>query len=174
MTIHCVSFGTLWWLDRHIDRITGCLVPERSCFKCTTGFRNGNKDVWNSKTKGILRLNVATHRNVVTSSDVLQGRFDSAGIAEYQLTNRLLLGRRLDNTVPIDAHLVTVRSEECGHIDFRSDWKTGRVRLFSSSFNHRTNDQETMLLMPSAATIRTTLGEWGILWNSRLAYLGLV
>jgi hypothetical protein len=161
-------------MDKYVDSTTGCVVSHRSCFKSTTGFHQGNHDVWKSKTKGILRVNVATHWNVSKPGDLLQGRFESRGIEEYRQTNSLLLGRRLEESAPIDAHLVTIRSADCGHIDFKSEWKSSGVRIVSSSFHNRTREQETMLLIPAAATITTTLGEWGILWNSKLAYLGLV
>jgi hypothetical protein len=176
MIVRCLSFGTAWWLRPYLDPKTGQIIRQQSTFMNTTGFRRGKRVVWGHKTAGFVRLNAATHPSLTDPAELLQSNFKISGIESFRNSNRILLGKRVASGAPCDAYLVTLTSEEYGQIDFTSDWRSPKVRIVSSSFNStgHSNQQETMLLVPNLGTIKSSLGEWGIIWNSRIAYLGMI
>jgi hypothetical protein len=86
------------------------------------------------------------------------------GIEMWNGQKRLLLRRAVGRDVHVNAYLVVVRSQVCGRIDFRANWRTAGVRVVCASSNK--GRQETLVLMPPNSTIKTEFGSWQIRWRS--------
>jgi hypothetical protein len=171
--VRCISFGTHWWLRPGTDRKTGAVIRARSAFLNTTGFARGTNVTRCHKTPGFVRVNAAMNPQFSTPTELLDGKFATNGIELYKESNRLLLKARVGNSVPTDAFLVCLRSEAEGTINFKSSWRRGPVRIFSTSFHEGSGAQESLFVIGPGGIVTTDLGEWEVECNSKRAILVL-
>ena len=159
MIIHCLSFGSLWWLRPGKDAYSSTRYTEQAALFNTTGFKSGSRERRNWIVSGIVRFNVGTCMDQRIRLDHIDtGKFFTSGLEHRGAENRILLTRKVKGRTPADMILVCIKSEEHGRIAFDSEWRSGGVRILSAS-EHR-DRQESLVLMPAATSITTKRGTW--------------
>jgi hypothetical protein len=171
--VRCLSFGSASWLRPGTDGKTGAIIRTRSAFFNTSGFVRGTRFIWAHKTPGFIRVNAAMSSQISSFAELIDCKFATNGIETYKESNRLLLKARVGNSVATDAFLVCLRSGAEGTIDFKSSWRRGPVRIFSTSFHEGSGSQESLLLIGPGGIVTTDLGEWEVECNSKMAILAL-
>jgi hypothetical protein len=157
--IHCLSFGSLWWIRPGSDAASSTKFTKQAALFNTTGFKSGSRERRNWIIGGIVRFNVGTCLDQRMRLDHIEtGKFFSSGLEHRGSENRILLTRKVKASTPADMILLCIGNEVHGRIAFDSEWRSGGVRILSASeFRDR---QETLILMPVAATITTKRGTW--------------
>jgi hypothetical protein len=150
MIIALEGFGSIWSVRRG-------QCPERTAFYNTTGILSGERLRHSSRIFGQLRFNAIggfhprhVERNI--------GRvFESPGIPDP--SGCLLLHHFLDGVRVPDYYLFTVTADRAGELRIdQAGWKSdGVVLVAMSEFREQ---QESMLLMPPHAWIRSGLGRF--------------
>jgi hypothetical protein len=170
MIIHCLSFGTLWWLRPGNDPESGARFTSQAAVFNTTGFASGSRERRNWIIPGVVRFNAGTSlEQRIRPDQIVQGRFSSPGIERNGSQNRLLLMRKVKANTPVDFFLACISCEIHGRILFDSEWRSRGVRILAASEFRR--QQESLVLLPADGHIRTTLGKWRCIWTKTTATL---
>jgi hypothetical protein len=173
MIIHCLSFGTLWWLRPGNDRESAARFASQAAVFNTTGFATGTRERRNWIVPGVVRFNAGTClEQRIKPEQVGQGRFFSPGIERNGSQNRLLLTRKVKANAPADLLLACISCEEHGRISFDSEWRSRGVRILAAS--EFRGKQESLVLLPADGYVRTTLGKWRCVWTGSTATLGRI
>jgi hypothetical protein len=169
MLIRCVSFGSIWWL-RPGDRLSDPLrYTARAATFNTTGFISGARDRRHWHVSGIVRFNMAMYGRADGAAVFEQDCYESPGLEKRGTWNRVLLGRRVKQSVRAERILICVRCGEIGRINFDDSWHDFNISVVAASaFRGR---QETLLLAKYGAELRTDTGKWEITWNGILRKL---
>jgi hypothetical protein len=165
LIVHCLELGSDWWNGIRYD-VDGCYAPAKSTFLNTTSMPRGSnskkyRQCWN--VVGSVRFNLAGFPRATMPSDLLGVNALTNGLELFNGVKRLLFRRAVSSATEVDACLVVVRSVTCGRIDFRSNWKSAGVEVVCASATK--GQQETLVLMPNKASIRTEDGTWEIQWQ---------
>ena len=170
MIIHCLSFGTLWWLRPGNDIESILKFSSQAAVFNTTGFISGSRERRNWIVPGVIRFNLGTcMEQRVNPERQQQTRFFSSGLERKGTQNRLLLSRKVKANAPVDSFLVRMSEKEHGRISFDSEWRSQGVRLVAASeFGTR---QESLMLLPMNGCVRTDQWEWRIVWAGLTASL---
>ena len=170
MIIHCVSFGTLWWLRPGREDASSAKFTSQAAIFNTTGFKQGARERRNWIIAGVVRLNAGTcFDQRIRPEQIQQERFMSPGLERNGSQNRLLLTRKVRAGTPVDMLLVRISCVEYGRISFNSEWRSRGIRVLAASeFHHK---QETLLLMPPDGQVATASGNWRCLWTGSTATL---
>ena len=170
MIVHCVSFGTLWWLRPGNDNESSLKFSSQAAVFNTTGFISGSRERRNWIVPGVIRFNLGTcMEQRVNPERQQQTRFFSSGLERQGTQNRLLLSRKVKANAPVDLLLVSMSEKDRGRISFDSQWRSQGVRLVAASeFGTR---QESLVLLPMDGFVRTHQGEWRIVWAGSTATL---
>ena len=107
-------------------------------------------------------MNVAPHQTSVFRP----GKYESSGVETRGEWNRVLLNRRLPDTKKPDRILLCVQSRAVGRIEFDSSWCTNDVLIVAGSAFR--GDQETLILAPPGAQLKTERGDWEVTWTGLL------
>jgi hypothetical protein len=174
MIIHCLSFGTLWWLRPGNDPESAARFTSQAAVFNTTGFASGSRERRNWIIPGVVRFNAGTSLEQRISPDqivqgLVHGRFSSPGIERNGSQNRLLLMRKVKANTPVDFFLACISCEIHGRILFDSEWRSRGVRVLAASEFRR--QHESLVLLPADGHIRTTLGKWRCIWTGSTATL---
>src|SRR5438270_9794539 len=118
MVIHCVSFGSLWWLRPGNHTSDPLRFSSHAAVFNTTGFVSGSRErrLWH--IAGVIRINLGMHRDTDDARRFQAARYECTGLERRGEWNRLLLGRRLDPTVKSEKIIVCTRSSVIGRIQF--------------------------------------------------------
>ena len=163
MVIHCLNFGSLWWL-RPGEKVSDPLryTVHAAAFN-TTGFVTRNRERRSWHVAGVVRVNLAVHR-VDDDTRVLEGgSYECSGLERRGAWNRLLLGRRLNGSNGIDKVLLCARSDVVGRICFDTDWHADQLQVVAASAH--SGSQETLLLATPGAQFQTNAGIWEVSWQ---------
>ena len=163
MVIHCVSFGSLWWL-RPGNHISDPLrFSSHAAVFNTTGFVSGSRErrLWH--IAGVIRINLGMHRDTADPRCFSATSYECEGLERRGEWNRLLLGRRLDRTVNAEKIVVCTRSSVIGRIRFDASWHGNGIQVLAASALR--GEQETLLLAAPGAQLQTDAGDWEVLWN---------
>ena len=154
MIVHCVSFGTLWWLRPGNDNESSLKFSSHAAVFNTTGFISGSRERRNWIVPGVIRFNLGTCMEQRVNPQLQQQtRFFSSGLGRKGTQNRLLLARKVKANAPVDLLLVSISEREHGRISFDSEWRSPGVRLVAASeFGTR---QESLVLLPMDGFLRT-------------------
>lgn len=163
MIIHCVSFGSLWWLRPGNQADDPVRFTNHAALFNTTGFTSGTHERRSWHVPGVVRINAGMHRRASHAADYVARSYESRGIERRGEWNRILLGRQVNGPIKADMLLLCARSEAIGRIDFREEWSTKDVEAVAASAHKGV--QETLILAPVSAKIRTSCGEWEVTWN---------
>jgi hypothetical protein len=163
MIIHCVSFGSLWWLRPGQQVDDPMRFTSHAALFNTTGFISGSRERRSWHVPGIVRINAGMHRHAARSGDYVARSYESRGIERRGEWKRLLLGRQVNGPSKVDVLLLCVKSETIGRIDFGLEWSTNGVDAVAASACK--GMQETLIVAPISAKIRTSCGEWEVTWN---------
>lgn len=170
MIIHCLSFGTLWWLRPGNDDDSATRFTSQAAVFNTTGFVSGSRERRNWIIPGVVRFNAGTClEQRIRPDQIVQGHFSSPGIERNGSQNRLLLTRKVKANGPADILLACISCNEHGRISFDSEWRSRGVRILAASEFRR--QQESLVLLPPDGHIRTTLGKWRCIWTGSTATL---
>ncbi len=60
MIVHCISFGTLWWLRPGTDNESSLKFSCQAAVFNTTGFISGSRERRNWIVPGVIRFNLGT------------------------------------------------------------------------------------------------------------------
>src|SRR5580698_5534865 len=103
MIVHCVSFGTLWWLRPGNDNESSLKFSSQAAVFNTTGFISGSRERRNWIVPGVIRFNLGTcMEQRVNPERQQQTRFFSSGLERMGTQNRLLLSRQVKANAPVD------------------------------------------------------------------------
>ena len=150
MIIGLEGFGSIWSVRRGSR-------TERTAFYNTTGILSGERLCHRSRVFGQLRFNAVGGFNPKHIERNIGRVFESPGIPES--AGCLLLHHLLDVVRVPDYYLFNVTADRAGElrIDY-AGWKAdGVVLIAMSEFREQ---QESMLLMPPHAWIRSGLGRF--------------
>ena len=173
MIIHCLSFGTLWWLRPGRDQESAARFTSQAAVFNTTGFVIGARERRNWIVPGVVRFNAGTCLEQRFRPDQIgQGRFSSPGIERNGSQNRLLLERKVKMDTPADMLLACIVCEQYGRISFDSEWRSRGVRILAAS--EFRGKQESLLLLPADGHVTTTLGKWRCEWTGSTATLARI
>lgn len=170
MIVHCLSFGSLWWLRPGNNLDSDARFTSEAAVFNTTGFISGARERRNWIVAGVVRFNVGTClEQRIRPEQIEQGKFSSPGPERNGVQNRLLLTGKVKANTPADLLLVCISSEQHGRISFDSEWRSKGVRILTASeFRDR---QESLVLVPPDGYVKTNLGEWRFLWTGVAATL---
>lgn len=161
MVIHCLSFGSLWWLRPGDDTSDPLRFSARGAIFNTTGFISNRRErrLWH--VAGVVRINVGMHGG--------RPRFDGAryeciGLEHRGEWNRLLLGRRLNRSVKADKIMACIHSNAIGRIRFDSAWSDNKIQVIAGSALR--GQQETLILASPGGQFQTDAGLWEVSWDS--------
>ena len=170
MIVHCLSFGSLWWLRPGNHPNSAARFTSEAAVFNTTGFISGARERRNWMVAGVVRLNAGTCLEQRIRPEQIQSeKFFSPGPERNGVQNRLLLTRKVKANAPVDLLLVRTSDEEHGRISFDSEWRSKGVRVIAASeFRDR---QESLLLVPPDGYVKTNLGEWRFIWTGVAATL---
>ena len=170
MIVHCLSFGTLWWLRPGNDNESSLKFSSQAAVFNTTGFISGSHERRSWIVPGVIRFNLGTCMEQRVNPELQQQtRFFSNGLERKGTQNRLLLGRKVKGNAPVDLLLFRISEKEHGRISFDSEWRSEGVRLVAASeFGTR---QESLVLLPMDGFVKTHQGEWRIIWAGLTASL---
>lgn len=170
MIVHCLSFGSLWWLRPGNRPDSSARFTSEAAVFNTTGFISGARERRNWMVAGVIRFNVGSCLEQRIRPDrIQQGKFFSPGPERNGVQNRLLLTRKVKANAPADLLLIRISDEEHGRISFDSEWRSKGVRIIAASeFRDR---QESLLLVPPDGYVKTNLGEWRCAWTRTTATL---
>ena len=168
MIVHCLSFGTLWWLRPGQDRDSADRFTAQAAVFNTTGFVAGARERRNWIVPGVVRFNAGTcqEQRIRPDRDG-QGRYVSPGMERNEAQNRLLLTRKVKANVPADMLLACLSCDEHGRISFDAEWRSRGVRLLAAS--EFRGKQEALVLVPRDGWVKTNQGEWRCLWDGLTA-----
>ncbi|MDX6464014.1 MAG: hypothetical protein QOE55_7711 [Acidobacteriaceae bacterium] len=170
MIIHCLSFGTLWWLRPGNDRESAARFTSHAAVFNTTGFASGSRERRSWIVPGVVRFNAGTClEQRIRPEQAGQGRFVSPGVERNGSQNRLLLTRKVTANAPADLLLACITCKEHGRISFDSEWRSRGVRLLTAS--EFRGKQESLVLLPAGGHVTTTLGKWRCEWTGSTATL---
>ena len=170
MIVHCLSFGSLWWLRPGDDPESAARFTSHAAVFNTTGFASGSRERRSWIVPGVVRFNAGTCLEQRVRPDQLgQGRFSSPGIERNGSQNRLLLIRKVKASAPADMLLACLSCEEHGRISFDSEWRSRGVRIVAAS--EFRGKQELLVLLPASGHVTTTLGKWRCEWTGSTAIL---
>jgi hypothetical protein len=170
MIVHCLSFGTLWWLRPGNDNESSLKFSSEAAVFNTTGFISRSRERRNWIIPGVIRFNLGTCMEQRLNPELQQQtRFFSSGLERKGTQNRLLLNRKVKANAPVDLFLACMSEMEHGRISFDSEWRSQGVRLVAASeFGTR---QESLMLLPMDGLVRTHHAEWRIVWAGLTATL---
>lgn len=170
MIVHCLSFGTLWWLRPGNDNESSLKFSSQAAVFNTTGFLSGSRERRNWIVPGVIRFNLGTCMDQrVNSEQHQQTRFFSSGPERKGSQNRLLLSRKVKANAPVDLVLASMSEKEHGRISFDSEWRSQGVRLVAAS--EFGTMQESLVLLPMNGFVRTHQGDWRMVWAGLTATL---
>ncbi len=170
MIVHCLSFGTLWWLRPGQDRQSSGRFTTQAAVFNTTGFVAGARERRSWIVPGVVRFNAGTcQEQRIRPDQDGQARYISPGVERTGAQNRLLLTRKVKANVPVDMLLACLSCEEHGRISFDAEWRSCGVRLLAAS--EFRGKQESLLLLPMGGWVKTDKGEWRCLWNGLTAQI---
>jgi hypothetical protein len=160
MVIHCLSFGSLWWLRPGNDVLDPLRYSSRGAVFNTTGFVSHSRErrLWH--VAGVIRINMAMHSG---TSRFDRERYECTGMERRGEWNRVLLGRRLNRSIKAEKILVCVRSNVVGRIRFDGSWSDDKIQVVAGSALR--GEQETLLLTSPGAQFQTDAGTWEVSWE---------
>jgi hypothetical protein len=163
MVIHCVSFGSLWWLRPGNKTSDPLRFSSHAAVFNTTGFISGSRErrLWH--IAGVIRINMGMHRDVDDARRFEPARYECTGLERRGELNRLLLGRRLHRTVNAEKIVICVRSSVIGRIQFDALGHGKGIQVLAGSAFR--GEQETLLLATPGAQLQTDAGDWEVLWD---------
>ena len=163
MVIHCVNFGSLWWLRPGNKTSDPLRFSSHAAVFNTTGFVSGSRErrLWH--IAGVIRINLGMHRDTDDARRFEAARYECTGLERRGEWNRLLLGRRLDRTVNAEKIIVCTRSSVIGRIQFDASWHGNGIQVLAGSAFR--GEQETLLLAAPGAQLQTDAGDWEVLWD---------
>jgi hypothetical protein len=161
MVIHCLSFGSLWWLRPGDDVSDPLRFSSRGAIFNTTGFISNcrGRRLWH--ISGVIRINAAMHCG---TSRFDGARYECTGIEHRGEWNRVLLGRRLNRSIKAEKILAGVHSSVIGRIRFDSSWSDDKIQVIAGSALR--GQQETLILASPGAQFQTDAGIWEVSWDS--------
>ena len=161
MVIHCLSFGSLWWLRPGDDVSDPLRFSSRGAIFNTTGFISNCRErrLWH--VAGVIRINAAMHYG---TSRFDGARYECTGLEHRGEWNRVLLGRRLNRNIKAEKIMVCVRSSVIGRIRFDSYWSDDKIQVIAGSALR--GQQETLILASPGAQFQTDAGLWEVSWDS--------
>jgi hypothetical protein len=160
MVIHCLSFGSLWWLRPGDDVSDPLRFSSRAAIFNTTGFISNSRErrLWH--IAGVIRINAVMHCGTSHFDDA---RYECPGLERRGEWNRLLLGRRLNRSIKAEKIMACVHSTVVGRIRFDSPWSDDEIQVISGSALR--GQQETLLLASPGAQFQTDRGRWEVSWD---------
>ena len=163
MVVHCVNFGSLWWLRPGNHTSDPLRFSSHAAVFNTTGFVSGSRErrLWH--IAGVIRINLGMHCDTDDARRFEAARYECTGLERRGEWNRLLLGRRLDRTVNAEKIVVCTRSSVIGRIQFDDSWHGNGIQVLAGSAFR--GEQETLLLAAPGAQLQTDAGDWEVLWD---------
>jgi hypothetical protein len=160
MVIHCLSFGSLWWLRPGDDVSDPLRFSSRGAIFNTTGFVSNCRErrLWH--IAGVIRINIAMHGG---TSRFDGARYECTGLEHRGEWNRVLLGRRLNQRIKAEKIMACVHSRVIGRIRFDSSWSDDQIQVVAGSALR--GQQETLLLASPGAQFQTDAGTWEVSWE---------
>jgi hypothetical protein len=160
MVIHCLSFGSLWWLRPGDDVSDPLRFSSRGAIFNTTGFISNSRErrLWH--IAGVVRINMAMHGG---RSRFDQARYECTGLEHRGEWNRVLLGRRLNRSIKAEKIMACVHSGVMGRIRFESSWSDDKVQVIAASALR--GQQETLILASPGAQFQTDTAQWEVSWD---------
>ena len=172
MLVTVTGFGSVWRWRLANDR-TGPRSFARAAYYNTTGVEVNGTIRTRPQIVGHARFNGAGGFNPNYPSRMINRVFECDEPSVWRSQNKILFKRLLRTPERPDAFLVAVRPEDVGHLDLTQPvWKSDDSVLIS--FSEWRDQQETLLLMPPYAWLRSGLGTFFLepsgsrLWTARL------
>jgi len=163
MVIRCLNFGSLWWL-RPGNQVSDPLrFSAHAAVFNTTGFVAAGREhrLWH--VAGVIRVNLGMHQGTHDARYFENANFECAGIEHRGGWNRLLLGRRLRRSDPVEGVLLCTRSSAVGRINFDDHWHEESIQVIAGSAWRGV--QETLILASPGAHFQTEEGCWEVKWD---------
>ena len=163
MVIRCLSFGSLWWLRPGNRKEDSLRFSAHAAVFNTTGFNLGsrNRRLW--LVAGVIRINLGTQPRSHDSLNLIEESFESTGLERWGQWNRVLLGRRRDQSTRADKVLQCARSSVYGRINFDDEWHDRGIQVIAGSAFR--GHQEALILADPGAQFETVQGSWEVTWN---------
>ena len=94
MVVHCVNFGSLWWLRPGNHTSDPLRFSSHAAVFNTTGFVSGSRErrLWH--IAGVIRINLGMHRDTDDARRFEAARYECIGLERRGEWNRLLLDRK--------------------------------------------------------------------------------
>jgi hypothetical protein len=160
LIVQILSFGSAWWVRPGWEERDPLRYTQHAAYFNSTGVRQGSKVHMDGPVKGLVRFNATSGLNPHRTQDNIGAVFCCSGIEMYRNTNRLLAIRRLSQDTAPTHFLASMSSSIHGAIRLGDHWREGDVQAISMS-RYR-GRQETLLLLPDEARIRTSTGAWRV------------
>lgn len=161
MRIRVIGFGTNWWSVHSRDLEDSFCFRRRAAWFNSAGLRSGRRLRLCWVYPGQVRFNRNSGFDPEYPMRSVGRTFVSQGPTMLRGRTHLLLSRIAHNGVVPDRYLVTMKTQDHGHISFSSrDWMSGGVQPISVSL--RGSRFEAILLLGEEDWIRTDLGTWTI------------
>lgn len=156
MLITVTGFGSVW-RRRFGKNPGGTKRCTRPAYYNTTGVPVNGVVRTRPKITGHARFNGAGGFNPNYPSRMISRVFECAEPCIWNGQNKVLFERVLRIPERPDYFLVSIRPEQVGHLDLTQPaWKSDDILLLS--FSEWQDQQETLLLMPAYAWLRSDLG----------------
>ena len=159
MLVKILQFGSSWWARFGRDPRDRYRFTRHAAYFNSTGLSSGNKLKRHWIVAGLIRFNGVGDFNPQLPNRSLGMTFECTDLVFAFAGNRLLLQRKVADSLLPDYFLAVLSADEFGAFDcLASDWKADSVRAVAvSQCGPR---QEAMLLMKPLDWVRTTLGVW--------------
>ena len=156
MLVGVTGFGSVWRRRVRSDPGDSRRFARAAYFN-TTGIMVNGTIVRHRKIAGHVRFNAAGGFNGNYPDRMVGKVFECDGPCIWNGQNKVFFRRRVPTPVRPDCFLVSVRSQEHGHVHVGTEgWKS--EKSFLISFSEWRDRQEAMLLMPCGNWVRTELG----------------
>jgi hypothetical protein len=126
----------------------------------TTGVLVQGKPRPRSRLYGYVRIDQCLGFHPDKASQTLHGLYETEGFSLWRGCNKLFLQNPCPKGAVPDRYLVCISDAQAGKIDRRANWLCDAGQVIS--FSEGNNQQETLLLLPAFAWIRTAAGLFGL------------
>ena len=159
MLVKILDFGSNWWSRFGRNPADPLRFTRHAAYFNSTGLRCGRKVRRYWIIPGLLRFNGALNLLVYSPARYIGATFECANLSVAFGGNRLFFVRQVSRSDAPDYHLLLMRTEQHGAIDFgEGEWKSAAaIPLAISQFKARA---EALFLMQTGDWVRTALGTW--------------
>ncbi len=167
MSVKILGFGSNWWGRFGRNPSDACRYTRHAAYYNSAGVRCGQKIKRHWIVPGLIRFNGVGDFDPRFASRAIGETFWCSDMEFACGGNRILFVRRTAKTTVPDRYLVVASGERFGVFDFETScWKSEFAEPVSIS--QLRDSQEAMLLMSDGDWVRTGLGIWQLIVQSRL------